>query len=192
LRIKAARKRAQGAGGHNMDADQLIALWEEHLKYEFAARDTEATLATMVDDAYVNHIPVLTGGVGKDELREFYAKHFISRMPPDTTINPISRTVGADRVVDEMIFSFTHTVAMDWMLPGIAPTGRRVEVPLVAIVQFRAGRLAHEHIYWDQASVLVQIGLLDPAGLPIAGSESARKALDPNLPSNELMTRRSA
>jgi carboxymethylenebutenolidase len=175
-----------------MDADQLIALWDEHLKYEFATRDTEATLATMVDDAYVNHIPVLTGGVGKDELREFYAKHFISRMPPDTTINPISRTVGEDRVVDEMIFSFTHTVTMDWMLPGIAPTGRRVAVPLVAIVQFRAGRLAHEHIYWDQASVLVQIGLLDPAALPIAGSESARKALDPNLPSNELMTRRSA
>ena len=103
-----------------MDADRLIALWEEHLKYEFATRDTEATLATMVDDAYVNHIPVLTGGVGKDELREFYAKHFISRMPPDTTIKPISRTVGEDRVVDEMIFSFTHTIMMDWMLPGIA------------------------------------------------------------------------
>lgn len=173
-----------------MEANQLIALWDEHLKYEFATRDTEATLATMVDDAYVNHIPVLTGGVGKDELREFYANHFISRMPPDTTINPISRTVGEDRVVDEMIFSFTHTVTMDWMLPGIAPTGRRVEVPLVAIVQFRAGRLAHEHIYWDQASVLVQIGLLDSAALPIAGSESARKALDPKLPSNELMKRR--
>jgi len=175
-----------------MDADRLIALWEEHLRYEFATRDTEATLATMVDDAYVNHIPVLTGGVGKEELREFYAKHFISRMPPDTTIKPISRTVGEDRVVDEMIFSFTHTIMMDWMLPGIAPTGRRVEVPLVAIVQFRAGQLAHEHIYWDQASVLVQIGLLDPAALPIAGIESARKALDPKLPSNELMARRSA
>ena len=190
MRIGAARKRAQGAGANNMEANQLIALWDEHLKYEFATRDTEATLATMVDDAYVNHIPVLTGGVGKDELREFYANHFISRMPPDTTINPISRTVGEDRVVDEMIFSFTHTVTMDWMLPGIAPTGRRVEVPLVAIVQFRAGRLAHEHIYWDQASVLVQIGLLDSAALPIAGSESARKALDPKLPSNELMKRR--
>jgi carboxymethylenebutenolidase len=175
-----------------MDADQLIALWEDHLKYEFATRDTEATLATMVDDAYVNHIPVLTGGVGKAALREFYARHFISRMPPDTTITPITRTVGADRVVDEMIFSFTHTIMMDWMLPGVAPTGRRVEVPLVAIVQFRAGKLAHEHIYWDQASVLVQIGLLDPATLPVSGSEAARKALDPKLPSNELMKRRRA
>ena len=162
-----------------MDADQLIALWEEHLKYEFAARDTEATLATMVDDAYVNHIPVLTGGVGKDELREFYAKHFISRMPPDTTINPISRTVGADRVVDEMIFSFTHTREMPWMLPGVPPTNRRVEIPLVAIVRFRDGKLAHEHIYWDQASVLKQIGLLTDDTLPVYGAETARKVLEP-------------
>jgi len=172
-----------------MDSDGLVALWEKHLEYEFSTRDTEATLATMVDDAYVNHIPVLTGGVGKEQLREFYAQRFIPRMPPDTTITPISRTVGADQVVDEMVFSFTHTIAMDWMLPGIAPTGRRVEVPLVAIVHFRAGKLAHEHIYWDQASVLVQIGLLDPAKLPVAGIESARKALDPKLPSNELMAR---
>ena len=91
--------------------------------------------------------------------------------------------------MNEMVFSFTHTVAMDWMLPGIAPTGRRVEIPLVAIVQFRAGKLAHEHIYWDQASVLVQIGLLDSTRLPVAGIESARKALDPKLPSNELIER---
>ena len=188
--IKAASKRRRHREDTTLDTDQLIALWQEHLKYEFATRDTEATLATMVDDAYVNHIPVLTGGVGKDELREFYAQHFITRMPPDTAIKQISLTVGADRVIDEMIFSFTHTITMDWMLPGIAPTGRRVEVPLVAIVEFRAGMVAHEHIYWDQASVLVQIGLLDPAGLPIAGRESARKALDPHLPSNELMNRR--
>ena len=170
-----------------MNADRLIALWEEHLKYEFATRDTEATLATMVDDAYVNHIPVLTGGVGKDELREFYAKDFILRMPPDTTIKPISRTVGEDRVVDEMIFSFTHTIAMDWMLPGVAPTGRRVEVPLVAIVQFRAGQLAHEHIYWDQASLLVQVGLLDSTRLPVSGAEQARRLLDPAEPANEMI-----
>lgn len=175
-----------------MHNDQLVALWEEHLAHEFTTRDTEATLATMVDDAYVNHIPVMTGGVGKDQLRDFYANHFIPRMPPDTTIRPISRTVGEDRIVDEMIFSFTHTIAMDWMLPGVAPTGRRVEVPLVAIVQFRAGKLAHEHIYWDQASVLAQIGLLDPTTLPITGAASALKALDPKLPSNQLMARRNA
>jgi carboxymethylenebutenolidase len=167
----------------------LAELWDCHLACEFATRDTEATLATMAEDAYVNHIPVLTGGLGLAALRDFYSQRFIPRMPPDTTITPISRTVGADRVVDEMIFQFTHTLEIDWMLPGIAPTNRRVEVPLVAIVQFRDGRLAHEHIYWDQASVLVQIGLLDPAVLPVAGIESARKALDRSLPSNQLIGR---
>ncbi|MGH7879629.1 MAG: ester cyclase, partial [Candidatus Binataceae bacterium] len=135
------------------------------------------------------HIPVLTGGVGVDALREFYSRRFIPRMPPDTTITPVSRTVGDDRVVDEMIFAFTHTLEMDWMLPGVAPTNRHVEVPLVVIIQFRDGKLAHEHIYWDQASVLVQIGLLDPSRLPVAGVESARKALDPSLPSNRLIDR---
>jgi carboxymethylenebutenolidase len=143
----------------------------------------------MVEDAYVNHIPVLTGGVGKEELREFYSKRFIPQMPPDTEITPVSRTVGTDQLVDEMIFKFTHTVKMDWMLPGIAPTGKRVEVPLVAIVRFRGNKLAHEHIYWDQASVLVQLGLLDAKTLPITGIESARKVLDNSLPSNELMDR---
>jgi len=172
-----------------MDKTALIALWNSHLEYEFTARDAEATLATMVHDAYVNHVPVLTGGVGKEELREFYGRRFIPKMPPDTMMIPISRTVDDDRIVDEMVFQFTHTITMDWMLPGVAPTGRRVEVPLVAIAHFRDGKLAHEHIYWDQASVLVQLGLLDSTGLPIAGVESARKALDPTLPSNQLMVR---
>src|SRR5437016_2824392 len=164
-------------------------LCEEHVRHEFATHNTEETLATMGDDAYVNHIPVLTGGVGKDELREFYSKRFIPQMPPDTEMTAISRTIGNDQLVDEMVFTFTHTIRMDWMLPGIAPTGKRVEVPLVAIVRFREGKLAHEHIYWDQASVLVQLGLLDASSLPVAGVESARKALDPNLPSNALMHR---
>jgi len=167
----------------------LQQLWEEHVRHEFATHNTEDTLATMVEDAYVNHIPVLTGGVGKDELREFYSKRFIPQMPPDTEMTPISRTIGSDQLVDEMVFKFTHTIPMDWMLPGIAPTGKRVEVPLVAIVRFREDKLAHEHIYWDQASVLVQLGLLDAGTLPVAGVESARKALDPSLPSNALMDR---
>jgi carboxymethylenebutenolidase len=175
----------------NLTAAQgtLGQLWEDHVRYEFSTRNTEDTLATMVDDAYVNHIPVLTGGVGKDELREFYSKRFIPQMPPDTEMTPVSRTIGADQLVDEMVFKFTHTIRMDWMLPGIGPTGKRVEVPLVAIVRFREGKLAHEHIYWDQASVLVQIGLLDASKLPVAGIESARKVLDPKLPANELMKR---
>ena len=175
----------------NLTAAQetLQQLWEEHVRHEFATHNTEETLATMVEDAYVNHIPVLTGGVGKDELRAFYSKRFIPQMPPDTEMTPVSRTIGNDQLVDEMVFKFTHTSRMDWMLPGIAPTGKRVEVPLVAIVRFREGKLAHEHIYWDQASVLVQLGLLDAVTLPVAGLESARKALNPSLPSNALMGR---
>src|SRR5438270_7374304 len=169
--------------------ETLGQLWEEHVRHEFNTHNTDETLATMVDDAYVNHIPVLTGGVGKDELREFYSKRFIPQMPPDTEMTTVSRTIGNDQLVDEMVFKFTHTIPMDWMLPGIAPTGKRVEVPLVAIVRFREGKLAHEHIYWDQASVLVQIGLLDASKLPVAGLESAHKVLDPTLPANELMKR---
>ena len=169
--------------------ETLRKLWEQHVQFEFSTRNTEDTLATMVEDAYVNHIPVLTGGVGRDELREFYSKRFIPHMPPDTEMTPVSRTIGEDQLVDEMVFKFTHTIPMDWMLPGVAPTGKRVEVPLVAIVRFRDDKLAHEHIYWDQASVLVQIGLIDASKLPVAGVESAHKVLDPTLPANELMKR---
>ena len=165
----------------------LVALWEAHCRYEFETRDVDATMATMVDEPYVNHVPTMTGGVGHDQLKRFYKYHFIGNNPPDTTLTPISRTVGSDSIVDEMLFSFTHTTPVDWMLPGIAPTGRKVEVALVAIVQFRGDKLVHEHIYWDQASVLVQIGLLDPTGLPVAGAETARKVLDKTLPSNALM-----
>jgi carboxymethylenebutenolidase len=158
-----------------MPQPDLARIWEEHTKHEFVTRDTEATLATMVEDAYVNHVPVLTGGEGKSALRAFYSRDFIPRMPPDTKLTPISQTVGENQLVDEMIFSFTHTQEMPWMLPGIAPTNRYVEVALVAVVRFREGKLAHEHIYWDQASVLKQIGLLEDARLPVFGAESARK-----------------
>jgi carboxymethylenebutenolidase len=125
----------------------------------------------------VNHIPTLTGGRGKDALRTFYSKDFIPSMPPDTSLTPVSRTVGEDQLVDEMIFSFTHTQEMPWMLPGVAPTNRFVRIPLVAIVKFRDGKLAHEHIYWDQASVLKQIGLLNDPTLPVFGAESAEKVI---------------
>jgi len=158
-----------------MQPAELVRLWNEHTAHEFSTRDTESTLATMVEDAYVNHIPVLTGGSGKNALRLFYSRDFIPSMPPDTTLTPISLTVGDDQLVDEMIFSFTHTQEMPWMLPGIAPTHRHVEVALVAIVRFRDGKLAHEHIYWDQASVLKQIGLLTDSRLPVFGAEAAEK-----------------
>ena len=161
-----------------MPKPDLEKLWQEHTKHEFLTRDTESTLDTMVDDAYVNHVPVMTGGHGKNALREFYARDFIPNMPPDTKLTPVSRTLDENQLVDEMIFSFTHTQEIPWMLPGIPPTSRHVEVPLVAIVRFRDGKLAHEHIYWDQASVLKQIGLLSDPRLPVFGSETARKVLD--------------
>ncbi len=163
--------------------------WDEHVKYEFATRDTDDTLKTMVADAYVNHVPVMTGGVGQDELREFYSKRFIPQMPPDTSMTPVSRTIGNDRVVDEMVFEFTHTIKMDWMLPGVEPTNKHVKIPLIVVVHFRDGKLAHEHIYWDQASVLVQLGLIDATNLPVAGIETAEKVLNPKLPANKLMAR---
>jgi len=161
-----------------MPKPDLEKLWQEHTKHEFLTRDTESTLDTMVDDAYVNHVPVMTGGHGKNALREFYSRDFIPNMPPDTKLTPVSRTLDENQLVDEMIFSFTHTQEIPWMLPGIPPTSRHVEVPLVAIVRFRDGKLAHEHIYWDQASVLKQIGLLSDPRLPVFGSETARKVLD--------------
>lgn len=157
------------------EQQRLNDLWEEHIRDEFVTRDTEATLDTMVPDSYVNHVPVMTGGVGRDALRAFYSRLFIPRMPGDAEIVPVSRTIGTDRLVDEMVFRFTHTLEMEWMLPGVAPTGKRVEIPLVVIVHFRDGKLAHEHIYWDQASVLKQIGLLTDATLPVFGAETARK-----------------
>ena len=164
-----------------MPQRNLSELWDQHTAHEFSTRDTERTLDTMVEDAYVNHVPVMTGGRGKQELRRFYSTDFIPKMPPDTKLTPVSRTVGEDQLVDEIIFSFTHTEEMPWMLPGVAPTNKHVEVPLVVIVKFRDGKLAHEHIYWDQASVLKQIGLIQDLKLPVRGAETARKVLNPKL-----------
>jgi carboxymethylenebutenolidase len=165
------------------------AIWDLHTKSEFAERDVAATMKTMVDHPFLNHIPTMTGGVGAEQIANFYAHHFLPKLPKDTTVMPISRTVGADRIVDELLFCFTHDIEMDFMLPGVAPTGRHVEIPLVAIVRFRGPKIESEHIYWDQASLLVQIGLLDPSHLPTAGVETAKKLLDERLPSNKLIAR---
>lgn len=167
----------------------LNALWEMHCDLEFKTRDATATMATMVAEPYVNHIPTMTGGVGQAALHEFYATHFIPKLPPDTKMVPVSRTVGTNRVVDELIFCFTHDCEIDFLLPGVPPTNRYVEIPLVAIVTFNEDKIANEHIYWDQASVLVQIGLLAPDNLPVAGIECARKLQDKSLPSNLLIKR---
>jgi hypothetical protein len=167
---------------------------------EFKYRDAAKTMATMVSNPYVNHIPTLTGGIGQKDLHRFYAEFFIPDNPPSMKMKLISRTIGVDQVVDELFVSFDHTQELSWMLPGIPPTDKHVEIAVVAVVGMRGGKLYHEHIYWDQASVLAQVGLLDPkfvtpamkeAGvkkLPVAGGESARKALDERSePSNKLI-----
>ena len=164
-------------------------VWAEHQRSEFETLSVENTLRTMVPEPYVNHIPTMTGGLGAAELGRFYRDHFIGQWPSDTTITPISRTTGDDQIVDEMLISFTHDQVIDCILPGVAPTGRRIEVPTVAIVRFQDGKVAREHIYWDQASVLVQIGLLDPKLYPVAGIDQAKKLVDEGLPSNTLMRR---
>jgi carboxymethylenebutenolidase len=165
----------------------LSELWEKHIEFEFAVRDVPATMATMVAEPYVNHIPTMTGGVGYRELSRFYQNHFVHANPPDMKLVPISRTVGASQIVDEFVMCFTHTSEIDWMLPNVAPTGQYVEIPMLGVIKFRGDKLCHEHIYWDQASVLVQIGLLNPTGLPVAGIETAKKLLDEQRPSNTLM-----
>ena len=168
------------------------AIFDAHIRAEFEERDVEATMATMTGAPYVTHVPVLTGGYGRDEVRRFYGRHFIGRWPADTAIVPISRTTGQGRVIDELVMSFTHDLDMPALLPGVPPTGRKVELPFVVVMGIEDGKVAYEHIYWDQASLLVQVGLLDPGALPVSGAEQARKLRDPTLPSNALIARAEA
>jgi carboxymethylenebutenolidase len=144
-----------------LESQQLEQLWAEHLAGEFVAKDVEATLATMVDDAFVNHMPVNTGGRGKDELRRFYRDDFIPSWPEDLEIVPVNRVVGNGQLVDELHLGFTHSKQMNWFLPDVPPTNRRVELDLVVVVQFRGDKLACERIYWDHATALRQVGLLN-------------------------------
>jgi carboxymethylenebutenolidase len=160
----------------------MVTLFQKHVDAELAG-DLDTTMATMTESPHLNHVASMAGGVGRDGVRAFYRDHLVGRFfPPDVKMTPVSRTVGDDQVVEELVISFTHTTEVDWILPGVAPTGKRVEVAVVVIVGFKDGKISHEHIYWDQASVLVQIGLLDPKGLPVSGAESARKVLNPKLP----------
>lgn len=165
------------------------AVFDAHVRAEFVERSVDATMATMNDAPYVTHVPVLTGGYGRDEVRRFYTNWFVGRWPADTEVTPVSRTVGQGRVIDELIVSFTHDVEMPAILPGIAPTGRKVTLAHVVVMGIVDGKVTYEHIYWDQASLLVQVGLIDPAKLPVIGADQARKLRDPTLPSNELIHR---
>jgi carboxymethylenebutenolidase len=174
-----------------METEQtLSSAWDQHLASEFAAKSADQALATMSAEPYVNHVPLMIGGRGRIELHDFYANHFLSQIPQDMETVPVSRTIGQGRVVDELIMRFTHSIHMDWLLPGIPPTGKRVELPFVVIVQFEGDKVAHEHVYWDQASVLVQVGLLDRT-LPVCGGETAAQVLNPTQPMNQLIHRSS-
>ena len=169
------------------DPKGLGALFDAHTDAEFKTRDIEATMATMNDAPHVTHVPTMTGGSGRDAVRRFYDTWFIVHCPEDTVVTPISRTVGDTQVVDEVMISFTHDCEMPALLPGVKPTGRKVTIPFVVVVGFKDGRLAFERIYWDQASILAQLGLIDASKLPVSGAEQAARLLDPDLPSNTLI-----
>ncbi|KAJ5559706.1 hypothetical protein N7513_002105 [Penicillium frequentans] len=162
----------ENIGGPFFDLEQI---WDEHTYYEFENRSVEHTMSTMVQEPYVNHVPTLTGGIGRKELSEFYRDHFIWKNPKNTTLELISRTIGIDRIVDEFIFKFTHDTEVDWLIPGIAPTHRDLEIPFMAVVNIRGDRLYHEHISWDQGTVLMQLGLM-PTYLPASNEPTTEKA----------------
>ena len=178
MKVQDSRKREKPMPGVNTNGSpDLGALCDGHIAREFADFDVNATMETMVPEPYVHCVAVMTGGFGGEGVRRFYSEHFINQIPKDAKVTPISRTVGKDQVVDEFILSFTHETQWDYLLPGIPPTGKRVELPHVLVMKFENGKVAHEHVWWDQASLLVQVGLLDPANLPVVGIEQAKKLL---------------
>jgi carboxymethylenebutenolidase len=161
---------------------KLDAIFNAHMEAELAG-DLDRTLATMSPNPHLVCVPTMVGGQGPNGVRTFYSKRLIGQFfPPDVTFETISRTYSEERLVDELIISFTHTTAVDWMLPGVKPTGKRVEVVFVVIVGFDGGKVSYEHILWDQANVLVQLGLIDPTGLPVTGAGAAAKLRAPSTP----------
>ena len=167
---------------HPTLVEKLDAVFNAHMEAELAG-DLDKTLATMSPNPHLVNIPTMVGGKGPNGVRTFYAKRLIGQFfPPDVTFESISRTYSEERLVDELIISFTHTTEIDWMLPGVKPTGKHVETVFVVIVGIEGGKVSYEHIMWDQANVLVQIGLLDPTGLPVTGAGAAAKLRNPALP----------
>jgi carboxymethylenebutenolidase len=163
-------------------------MWDTHLRAKFHDKNANAVMDTMVSAPYVNHVPTLTGGRGYKDLHRWYRDYFIPKCPPSLQITLMSRTVGADRVVDEVVLRFRHTCEVPWMLPGVPPTGREVEVPVVSVVAFRGGHVCQENVYFDTGSVMVQVGLLERGTLPVVGAEGARKVLEPKeVGSNKLI-----
>lgn len=156
-------------------------LFGKHMQAELDG-DLDLTMATMSERPHLHNVPTMIGGIGQDGVRQFYKRHLVGKFfPPDVSFERVSITIDDRQLVEELVISFTHTVEIEWMLPRVEPTGKRVSVGFVVVVGVKDGKVTHEHIYWDQASVLVQIGLLDPAGLPVVGAESAARILDPEL-----------
>ncbi len=170
------------------DDQALIEVWEAHTAAEFEHKDADAAIATMTERPVLIHVPVNTGATGKEALRKFYAEIFIPQMPEDVELELLSRSVGQDRIIDEFILHLTHSIRMDWFVPGIEPTGRRLAVPHVGIIAFENGKISSEHIYWDQATVLSQLGLLD-SSLPVMGADQKNRLLDSDAPANQLIDR---
>ena len=179
----------------NVESDgRLLSLWQEHRELELSRQggsQVDLLLSTMTANAQLNNVPVITGGQGESELKKFYSEYFLPGLPADLEITPVFQAAGSDdRVVDEFVLNFTHDVTMDWLLPGVEPTGMQVKVPIVTVAQFEADKISSQRSYWDQATVLVQIGLLNPSDLPVSGVEQAEKILHPDtVPSNELIWR---
>jgi carboxymethylenebutenolidase len=172
------------------EQNEMVKAWEAHIAAEFAMKSIDATMATMTPNPFVNHVPTMTGGVGYKNVKAFYSTWFLPGHPADTNSVFVRRTIGDSSIVDELVHSFTHDIEMPWILPGVRPTHKKVEVAIVVVVEFEGGKVQGERIYWDQASVLAQIGLLDAAKLPICGAEAARKVIDPSAePSNALIRR---
>ncbi len=170
------------------DERKLIEVWEAHTAAEFDLKDADAAIATMTDHPVLIHVPVNTGATGREAVRKFYAEIFIPQAPPDLELQLLTRSVGQDRIIDEFILHFTHTLRMDWFAPGIEATGRKLAVPHVGIISFEGGKISSEHIYWDQASVLTQLGVLNDA-LPVLGVTQCDRLLDVNAPVNQLIQR---
>jgi carboxymethylenebutenolidase len=156
----------------------LLEVWQQHNYSEWVMKDAKAALATMSDDPHVLMVPIAIGGRGRDGVYDYYHNYFLAQLPADIRPVPISQVVGTDTLVEEAVFHFTHDQVMDWLIPGVPPTGKHVEVGVVAIVKFEDGKIASEHLYWDHASVLAQVGVLDPDAVPVKGVESARALLD--------------
>ena len=172
---KENKKTSNRKSGNKQPHNNLASVFDKHINCEFEKIDVDSTMQTMVKEPYVHHVPILTGGIGYEKVYTFYSDSFVGKMPSDTKFVQISRTIGKDQVVDELILSFTHDIEIPAMVPEIPPTGRYVELPLIVVMKFKGNKIAHEHIYWDQASLLYQIGIIGNKELPIIGIEQSKK-----------------